>query len=199
MENNHDHGIDLGQIASQLTATSKLLEKRIMIISEPVTAELTKTIVANLLMLEAADAGKPITIYLNSPGGEINSGFAIYDTIKFLKSPVQIVVTGLAASMATILFVAPKKEHRYSMPNAKFLIHQPLIMGQIYGQASDLEISAREILKTRQKTNEILARECGQPLEKVEADTSRDYWMSAVEAKEYGLVTKIIESISELK
>jgi ATP-dependent Clp protease protease subunit len=149
--------------------------------------------------MEAQNAEKPITIYLNSPGGEVSSGFAIFDTIRFINSPVRIVVTGLAASAATIIFCAVKKDRRYTMPNAKFMIHQPSIGGQIYGQASDLEITAREILKTRQKANEILAKECGQPLEKVEVDTTRDYWMSAGEAKEYGLATKIIESISDLR
>ena len=140
-----------------------------------------------------------INLYLNSPGGEVNSGFAIYDTIRFLSSDVRIINTGLCASIATIINIAAKKQHRFSMPNCKFLIHQPLIPGQIYGQASDIEIHAREILKTRQKINELLSKECGQPLAKVEKDTTRDYWMNAGEALEYGLVTKIIENITDVR
>jgi ATP-dependent Clp protease protease subunit len=178
---------------------TRLLENRIITISEGVSSAMAKQVIGSLLILESQSPGKPITIYLNSPGGEVNSGFAIYDTIRYISSPVRIVVTGLAASAATIIYCAAKKENRYTMPSAKFLIHQPSIAGQIYGQASDLEITAREILKTRQKANEVLARECGQPIEKVEEDTTRDYWMNAVEAKEYGLVTKIIESISDLR
>lgn len=177
----------------------KLLEKRIVMISEGIDADVAKAVINNLLALEADSPGKPITLYINSPGGEVNSGFAIFDTIRFITSPVKIVATGLAASIATVIFVAAKKEHRYSMPNTRFLIHQPAIHGQMYGQASDLEITAREILKSRAKINELLSQECDQPLEKVEKDTTRDYWMTAADAKEYGLVTKIVEGIDEIK
>ncbi len=189
-QKNHDHNEWI---------ETQMIENRIITISEGVSSALAKRVINALLIMEAQNAEKPITIYLNSPGGEVSSGFAIFDTIRFINSPVRIVVTGLAASAATIIFCAVKKDRRYTMPNAKFMIHQPSIGGQIYGQASDLEITAREILKTRQKANEILAKECGQPLEKVEVDTTRDYWMSAGEAKEYGLATKIIESISDLR
>ena len=185
-------------LADQFTEV-KLLERRKIFISEAVTARTAKRYISDLLALEADKPGEPITLYLNSPGGEVNSGFAIFDTIRFISSPVTIINTGLCASIATVINVAAKKERRFSMPNAKFLIHQPLIPGQVYGQASDLEITAREILKTREKINKLLSKETGTPLEKVEKDTIRDYWMNAQEAVEYGLVTKIVETYKDLE
>ena len=176
----------------------KLLERRKIFISEAITAKSAKRYISDLLALEHDRPGEPITLYLNSPGGEVNSGFAIYDTIRFISSPVTIINTGLCASIATVINVAAKKERRLSMPNARFLIHQPLIPGQVYGQASDLEITAREILKTREKINKLLAKETGTALEKVEKDTVRDYWMNAQEALEYGLISKIVETYKDL-
>lgn len=188
-------GLDL--MAQQLTE-QRLLDRRTIFVSEGINSAVAKRVINQLLTLEMEKPGTPINFFLNSPGGEVNSGFAIYDTMRFLKSEVRVINTGLCASIATIINIAAKKQNRYSMPNCKFLIHQPLIPGQIYGQASDIEIHAREILKTRQKINELLAKECGQPLAKVEKDTGRDYWMNAGEALEYGLVHKIVENISEL-
>jgi ATP-dependent Clp protease protease subunit len=192
------NAFDIREMFNQV-AEASLFSTRQVMISEAITSAVAKRVISQLLAMEADKPGTPITIYQNSPGGEVNSGFAIYDTIRFLSSPVRIVNTGLCASIATIINIAIDKKHRYSMPNCKFLIHQPLISGQIYGQASDLEITARDILKTRQKLNELLAKECGQPLEKVEKDTKRDFWMTASEALEYGLITKIIENIKEVK
>lgn len=189
-------GIDM-PIADQY-AEVKLLERRKIFISEAVTARSAKRFISELLALDAEKPGEPIQLFLNSPGGEVNSGFAIYDTIRFISSPVTIINTGLCASIATVINVAVKKERRISMPNARFLIHQPLIPGQVYGQASDLEITAKEILKTREKINKLLAKETGTPLEKVEKDTVRDYWMNAQEAIEYGLVGRIVEHIKDL-
>jgi ATP-dependent Clp protease protease subunit len=187
---------DLG-ILEQFTEV-KLLERRQIFISEAVTSKTAKKYISDLLALEADKPGAPITLFLNSPGGEVNSGFAIYDTIRFITSPVTIINTGLCASIATVINVAAKKNRRFSMPNAKFLIHQPLIPGQVYGQASDLEITAREILKTRDKINKLLASETGMALDKVEKDTVRDYWMNAQEAVEYGLVSRIVETAKDL-
>jgi ATP-dependent Clp protease protease subunit len=118
--------------------------------------------------------------------------------MRFLSSEVRVVCTGLTASIATVMLLGAPKKHRYSMPNTRFLIHQPLIGGNIQGQASDLEITAKEIIKTRSKINQMLAKECGQPLEKVEEDTTRDYWMNAQEALEYGLITKIVGNLKEI-
>jgi ATP-dependent Clp protease protease subunit len=176
----------------------KLLERRQIFLSEAVTAKSAKKVISDLLALEADKAGAPITFFVNSPGGEVNSGFAIFDTIRFITSPVTIVTTGLCASIATVINVAVPKKQRVSMPNSRFLIHQPLIPGQVYGQASDLEITAREILKTREKINRLLSAETGTALEKVEKDTIRDYWMTAPEAIEYGLISRVVESMKDL-
>jgi len=188
--------MDLG-IVEQFTEV-KLLQKRKIFISEAITAKSAKRYISDLLALESDKPGEPITLYLNSPGGEVNSGFAIFDTIRFIQSPVTIITAGLCASIATVINVAAKKARRLAMPNSKFLIHQPLIPGQVYGQASDLEITAREILKTRAKINKLLAAETGTALEKVEKDTVRDFWMNAQEAVEYGLVAKIVESYKDV-
>ena len=176
----------------------KLLESRTIFISEGINSAVAKRVINSLLLMDETSSAKPIYVYLNSPGGEVNSGFAIYDTLRFIKSDVRIITTGLCASIATIINLGAPKKHRYTMPNGRFLIHQPLIGGQIQGQASDLEITAREIIKTRKRLNELIAEECGQPIEKVEEDTTRDYWMTATEAVEYGLVTKIVEKKSEI-
>lgn len=189
--------MDLEALAGQ-QSENKLLEKRIIFVSEGINAAVAKKVVNNLLAMDAQDSNKPIYMYLNTPGGEVNSGFAIYDTMRYINSEVRVVCTGLTASIGTIILLGAAKKHRYTMPNCRFLIHQPLIGGHIQGQASDLEITAREIIKTRSKINRMLSEECGQPLEKVEEDTTRDYWMTAEEAKTYGLVTKIVANSKEI-
>ncbi len=188
---------DIEQLAGQ-QSENKLLEKRVIFVSEAINSTVAKRIVSHLLTLDAQESGKPIYMYLNSPGGEVNSGFAIYDTMRYISSEVRVVCTGLTASIATIMLLGAPRAHRYSMPNTRFLIHQPLIGGHVQGQASDLEITAREIIKTRSKINQMLAQECKQPLEKVEEDTTRDYWMNAEEALEYGLITKIVANMKEI-
>ncbi|MDA9950964.1 ATP-dependent Clp protease proteolytic subunit [Oligoflexaceae bacterium] len=175
-----------------------LREQRTITISEGISSSVSRRVCQQLLKLEADAPGKPIYIYQNSPGGEVNSGYAIFDMIRFISSEVKIINCGLCASIATVINVAAKKENRFSTPNSKFLIHQPLISGVVRGQASDLEITAKSIIKTREQINKLLAEECGQPLERVENDTKRDYWMDAGEALEYGLVSKIISSQKEL-
>lgn len=189
--------MDLEQLAGQ-QSENKLLEKRVIFVSEGINSAVAKKVVNNLLAMDAQDSSKPIYMYLNSPGGEVNSGFAIYDTMRFISSEVRVICTGLTASIGTIILLGAPKKHRYTMANTRFLIHQPLIGGHIQGQASDLEITAREIIKTRSRINQLLAEECGQPLSKVEEDTVRDYWMNAEEAKTYGLVTKIVANIKEI-
>lgn len=190
-------GMDLEQLAGQ-ASENKLLEKRVIFVSEAINSNVAKRVISNLLAMDSQESDKPIYMYLNSPGGEVNSGFAIYDTMRFLGSEVRVVCTGLTASIATIMLLGAPKKHRYSMPNTRLLIHQPLIGGNIQGQASDLEITAKEIIKTRSKINQLLAKECGQPLDKVEEDTARDYWMTAQEAVEYGLITKIVGNLKEI-
>lgn len=188
---------ELEQLTGQ-QSENKLLEKRVIFVSEAINSTVAKRVVSHLLALDSQESGSPIYMYLNSPGGEVNSGFAIYDTMRFIGSEVRVVCTGLTASIATIMLLGAPKQHRYTMPNTRFLIHQPLIGGNIQGQASDLEITAREIIKTRSKINQLLSQECKQPLEKVEEDTTRDYWMNAEEAVQYGLVTKVVANIREI-
>lgn len=176
----------------------KLFKTRQIMLTGGVNEKLARGVITSLLALEADDPKKPITILMNSPGGSVNDGMAIYDTIKFIEAPVRILCTGLAASIATIILIATDKKYRLTMPNTRLLIHQPLIPMQVFGPASDLEITATEILKTREKINRMLADACGQPLERVERDTQRDYWMSAEQALEYGLVSKIVSTRTEL-
>lgn len=189
--------VGLEQLAAN-QSESKLLEKRTIFVSEGINSQVAKRVINHLLALDAQDPEKPIYMYLNSPGGEVNSGFAIYDTMRFIQPEVRVVCTGLSASIATIILLGAPKEYRMGMANCKYLIHQPLIGGHIQGQASDLEITAREIIKTRKRINELLAKECGQPIERVEEDTTRDYWMTAKEALEYGLITKIVSKVNEI-
>ena len=188
---------DIGEDILRRYSEQKLLETRSIFISEGIDAKVARRVIADLLVLDR-ETNEPITVYLNSPGGEINSGFAIFDIMRYISSTVRVVNAGLCASIATVINIAASKEQRFSLPNAKFLIHQPLIMGHVEGQASDLEITAREILKTREKINKLLAEECGQAVDRVSEDTIRDYWMNADEALAYGLISKIIKNKDEL-
>ncbi len=193
--------IKLGKQSSssntELGRDQRLLESRSIFMSEAVNDKTAKRIVSDLLILDAEN-NNTIFLYVNSPGGEVYSGFSVFDTISYIKSEVKIINTGLCASIATIINSAAKPENRLSMPSSRFLIHQPLISGQIFGPASDIEITATQINKTRDKINKILADACKQPIEKIAEDTQRDYWMSAEEALEYGLISKIIKSKDEI-
>jgi ATP-dependent Clp protease protease subunit len=151
-----------------------------------------RDITEKLLYLEATDPGKPITFYINTPGGSITAGMAIYDTIKLISSPVTVVVTGMAASMGSILLSAPAKGNRLLYPHARVMIHQPLIMGQFQGPAVDIHIQAQEMERTRDELNRILADASGQTLKKIEADTDRDFYLTAEEAIAYGLADAIV-------
>jgi ATP-dependent Clp protease protease subunit len=155
-------------------------------------------IVSQLLALEQDDAEAPITMLLNSPGGSVTDGFAIYDTMRFIRPEVRVVCVGLAASIATVILLGAKKEWRTALPSTKLLIHQVYIPGVVRGQASDLEITAKNLLQTRERINRLLAQETGQPMERIERDTNRDYWMTAQEAVEYGLIAKVIEDRKDL-
>ena len=151
-----------------------------------------------ILALEAADASKPIYLFINSPGGEITSGFSIFDTARFVKPKVYTVVTGLAASMGSLIALCVDREDRLAFPNSKFLIHQPLVSGMIQGSATEIEIHAKDIVKTREKINGIYSKETGRPIEEIQKATDRDNWMTAEEALEFGLINRIIETRSEL-
>ena len=170
---------------------SRLLKDRIIFLGEAIDDHIASLVVAQLLFLEAEDPDKDINIYINSPGGSVTAGMAIYDTMQYIRPNVSTICLGMAASMGAVLLTAGADGKRLALPNAKIMIHQP--MGGMQGQASDIEIHAKEILKTREKLNEILAKHTRQPLDKIEADTDRDYYMSAEEALKYGIVDKIIE------
>lgn len=169
---------------------SRLLKDRIILLGSPVTDEVANLIVAQLLFLDAEDPEKDIHLYINSPGGSITAGMAIFDTMQFVKADVSTICVGMAASMGAFLLAAGTKGKRYALPNSEVMIHQPL--GGAEGQASDIEIRAKRILRMRDRLNKQLAEFTGQPLEKIERDTDRDYFMSATEALEYGLVDQIL-------
>ena len=171
---------------------SRLLKDRIIFLGEEVNDVTASLVVAQLLFLEAADPNKDINLYINSPGGSVTAGMAIYDTMQYIKCDVSTICIGMAASMGSFLLSGGKKGKRYALPNAEIMIHQPL--GGAQGQATEIQIAAEHILKTRQKLNTILAENTGQSLEKIQADTERDNFMSAQEAKEYGLVDEVIAS-----
>ncbi|WP_431802448.1 ATP-dependent Clp endopeptidase proteolytic subunit ClpP [Halobacillus andaensis] len=169
---------------------SRLLKDRIVMVSEEINDHMANSIVAQLLFLAADDADKDISLYINSPGGSTSAGFSILDTMQYIKPDVQTICTGMAASFGAMILLAGTKGKRFALPNSEIMIHQPL--GGARGQATDLEISAKRIIKLRQHINEIIAEKTGQPIKKVAEDTDRDYFMSALEAKDYGIVDDII-------
>ena len=169
---------------------SRLLKDRIIFIGGPIDDDVANSVVAQMLFLEGDDPDKDINLYINSPGGSVSAGLAIYDTMQYIKCEVSTICIGLAASMGAFLLAGGTKGKRYALPNAQVMIHQPL--GGAQGQATEIEIHAREILKTRERLNRILAERTGQPLEKVQHDTDRDYFLTAEEAKDYGLVDQVL-------
>lgn len=173
---------------------SRLLKERIIFLVGPVNDHTANLVVAQLLFLESENPDKDIYFYINSPGGSVTAGMSIYDTMKFIKPDVQTLCLGQAASMGAFLLSAGTKGKRFALPNSRVMIHQPLISGGLGGQASDIEIHARELLKLKDKLNQLLAEHTGQSLEQIERDTDRDNFMSAQQAMEYGLIDKVITS-----
>lgn len=169
---------------------SRLLKERVIFLVGPVNDQSANLVVAQLLFLESENPDKDISLYINSPGGSVSAGMAIFDTMNFIKPDVSTLCTGMAASMGAFLLSAGAKGKRFSLPNSRVMIHQPL--GGAQGQATDIEIHAREILRLRGELNKMLSEHTGQPLDKIERDTERDYFMSASEAQAYGLVDKVI-------
>ncbi len=176
---------------------SRLLKDRIIFLGTPVTDAIANSIIAQLLYLESEDPEKDISLYINSPGGSVTAGLAIFDTMNYVKPQVSTICMGQAASMGALLLCAGEKGKRFALPHSRILIHQPLLRGGLGGQATDIQIQAQEILRLRERLNEILMEQTGQPLERIERDTDRDYYMSAVEAKEYGLIDVVIDSRRE--
>ena len=176
---------------------SRLLKDRIIMLSGPIEDDMANSIVAQLLFLDAQDSTKDIYLYINSPGGVVTSGMAIYDTMNFIKADVQTIVIGMAASMASVLVSSGAKGKRFGLPHSQVLIHQP--SGGAQGQQTEIEIAATEILKTRKMLNGILAKNSGQPIEKIQEDTERDHYFTAQEAVAYGLLDGVMENNSKLK
>ena len=171
---------------------SRLLKDRIIFLGEEVTDVSANIIVAELLFLESEDPNKDIHLYINSPGGSVSAGWAIYDTMRYIKCDVSTTCIGMAASMGAFLLAGGTKGQRYALPNSRIMIHQP--SGGAQGQASDIKIQAEQIIETRRRLNQYLAENTGQPLEVIERDTERDHWMSAEEAMEYGLIDQVVTS-----
>jgi ATP-dependent Clp protease protease subunit len=171
---------------------SRLLRDNIIFIGTPIDDNVANLVTAQLLFLEAEDPEKDVSLYINSPGGVVTAGMAIYDTMQFIRPDVATICIGQAASVAALLLSAGTHGKRFALPNSRVLIHQPT-MGGLSGQATDIDIHAREILRVRAGLNEIMARHTGQPLEKIERDVERDFWMDAQQAREYGIVDEIIE------
>ncbi|HGG9523001.1 TPA: ATP-dependent Clp endopeptidase proteolytic subunit ClpP [Neisseria meningitidis] len=178
---------------------SRLLKERIVFLVGPVTDESANLVVAQLLFLESENPDKDIFFYINSPGGSVTAGMSIYDTMNFIKPDVSTLCLGQAASMGAFLLSAGEKGKRFALPNSRIMIHQPLISGGLGGQASDIEIHARELLKIKEKLNRLMAKHCGRDLADLERDTDRDNFMSAEESKEYGLIDQILENRASLQ
>ena len=176
----------------------KLLSSRTVLIAGAIDTGMARRVINQLLLLEANDPAAPVTLLMNSPGGSVTDGFAIYDMIRFVRPRVRIVCTGLAASIATVILASADKEDRLALPHTRLMIHQPLIPANVYGPASDLEITAKEIIKTRERVNRILAEATGQDYDIVDRDTQRDYWLTAQEAVEYGLVTRVVTKRTDM-
>ncbi|PIU98472.1 ATP-dependent Clp endopeptidase, proteolytic subunit ClpP [Candidatus Wolfebacteria bacterium CG03_land_8_20_14_0_80_40_12] len=171
---------------------SRLLKERIIFIGGPINDAVANSVIAQMLFLEHEDSKKDITLYLNTPGGAVTAGLAIYDTIQYIKPDISTICVGLAASMGAVLLAAGAKGKRFILPNSEVMLHQ--VMGEAGGQAVEIEITARQILKIKDKINELLAKHTGQPLSRIEKDTDRDFYLSAQESKEYGLVDGIIKN-----
>jgi len=175
----------------------QLLKARTIFVEEVVTDALSRKVHAALVLMQQADEKAPVTVYVNSPGGSADSGFAIFDFMRFVKPPIRTVVSGLCASAAVLIYLAAPKEKRFALPNARFLLHQPSTM--VFGSASDVAINAEEIIKLRERYNQIVSTETGKTVEQVTKDADRDFWLSAAQAREYGLVGRIVKSYSEIE
>jgi len=171
---------------------SRLLKERIIFLGGPISDAVANTVIAQLLFLDHEDQKKDIKLYINSPGGSVTAGMAVYDTMQFVKSDVSTMCVGIAASMGAFLLAAGQKGKRLALPNSQILLHQ--VMGGAEGQAIEIEIAATQIVKTKQRLNELLSKHTGQPLAKIEKDTDRDFWLSADEAKAYGVIDEIIKN-----
>ena len=171
---------------------SRLLKERIIFLGGPIMDAVANTVIAQLLFLEHEDPKKDIKLYINTPGGSVTAGMAIYDTMQYVKPDVSTICVGIAASMGAFLLASGKKGKRFALPNSEILLHQ--VMGGAEGQAIEIEIAAKQIIKTKEKINKLLVKHTGQPIEKIERDTDRDFWLSAPESKDYGIIDEIVKN-----
>ena len=174
----------------------RLIKARVIMISEEISDKLARAVTAQCILMQEDDKDAPITVYVNSPGGSADSGFAIYDMLRFITPPIHMICTGICASAAVLIYMAAEQDKRFSLPNSRFLLHQPST--QLFGTASDIEINANEIIKLRERYNAIIAKETGKTVDQITNDADRDFWLSAQEAKEYGLVGKIAETCNDV-
>ena len=174
----------------------RLLKARVIMISEGITDKLARSVATQCILMQEEDPEAPISIYINSPGGSADSGFAIYDILRFVSPPVRTICTGLCASAAVLIYLAADKERRYSLPNSRFLLHQPST--SLFGTASDIEINAHEIIKLRERYNKIVAEETKKEINQINQDADRDFWLTAEEAVDYGLIGKIVKNYAEI-
>lgn len=177
--------------------SKRMVDNRMILISEPISDTIARKVVSQVILMDEEDSEKPITVYVNSPGGSADSGFAIYDILQFVRSPVRSLCTGLCASAAVLCFLAADDERRFSLPNSRFLLHQPRTV--VTGSASDIDIGATEIVRLRDRYNEVVAGVTGKDKETVEEDSDRDFWLEADEALEYGLVDSVIDDYSRFQ
>ncbi len=177
--------------------SKKLLENRTILISEPISDTIARKVVSQVTLMDQDNHEDPISVYVNSPGGSADSGFAIYDILEFVRSPVKTLCTGLCASAAVLCFLAGDDERRYSLPNSRFLLHQPRTV--VMGDASDIDIGATEIVRLRERYNEVVSEKTGKPADEIEEDADRDFWLEADEAVEYGLVDTVIENYGKFE
>lgn len=175
---------------------NRLLKARVIMISEEISDKLARAVTAQCILMQEEDKNAPITVYVNSPGGSADSGFAIYDILRFVTPPIHMICTGICASAAVLIYMAAEKSKRFSLPNSRFLLHQPST--QLFGTASDIEINANQIIKLRERYNTIIAQETGKSVDTITIDADRDFWLSASEAKDYGLVGKIVQKCNEI-
>lgn len=174
----------------------RLIKARVIMISEEISDKLARAVTAQCILMQEEDGEAPITVYVNSPGGCADSGFAIYDMLRFVSPPIHMVCAGICASAAVLIYMAAEKDKRFSLPNSRFLLHQPST--SLFGTAADIEINANQIIKLRERYNTIIARETGKSADKVTEDADRDFWLSASEAKEYGLVGGIVDKFDQV-
>ncbi len=177
----------------------RLIKNRAILVSTDVDEVVVDKIIKNLILMEQDDSDKPITIYINSPGGGADSGFAIYDMFRFVKPPIKTIVSGICASAAVIIFLGGEPGSRFALPNSRFMLHEPRYLSTAYGQASDLAIVAKELLRMKERYNKIVAEATGKDLEKITNDSKRDFWLEAKEALDYGIVDKVVEKNIELE